>query len=69
MIISLFFRGPDVFRRQGQGKTVVKPHADKSGLFYKVVVPMFTSPLMGFVGGFSFMVFLYFLLRKWHAAC
>ena len=46
-------------------QTVVKPHADKSGLFYKVVVPMFTSPLMGFVGGFIFMVFLYFLLRKW----
>jgi len=46
-------------------ETVVKPHADKSGLFYKVVVPMFTSPLLGFVGGFIFMIILYFLLRKW----
>jgi PiT family inorganic phosphate transporter len=46
-------------------ETVLRPQADKSGLFYKVVVPMFTSPLMGFVGGFCFMIVLYFLLRKW----
>ena len=46
-------------------ETVVKPGADRSGIFYKVVVPMFTSPLLGFSVGFVFMVFLYFLLHKW----
>jgi PiT family inorganic phosphate transporter len=46
-------------------QTVLKPHADKSGLFHKVVVPMFTSPLLGFVGGFVFMTVLYLLLRSW----
>ena len=46
-------------------QTVVKPGADKGGLFHKVVVPMFTSPLLGFVGGFFFMLLLYFILRKW----
>jgi PiT family inorganic phosphate transporter len=46
-------------------ETVVKPGGDKSGLFHKVVMPMFTSPLLGFCGGFVFMVFLYLLLHKW----
>jgi PiT family inorganic phosphate transporter len=46
-------------------ETVVKPKADKSGLFYKVVVPMFTSPVLGFCVGFLFMVVLYVLLAKW----
>ena len=46
-------------------ETVIKPKADKDGLFYKVVMPMITSPLLGFIGGFIFMVFLYFLLRNW----
>jgi PiT family inorganic phosphate transporter len=46
-------------------QTVIRPHADKSGLLNKVVVPMFTSPLMGFFCGFVFMAFLYVLLRKW----
>jgi PiT family inorganic phosphate transporter len=46
-------------------ETVVKPGADKGGLVPKVIVPMFTSPLMGFVFGFLIMGFLYFLLRKW----
>lgn len=51
--------------RTAMVQTVVKPGADKSGLFYKVVVPMFTSPLLGFCVGFVFMVFLYILLNKW----
>jgi PiT family inorganic phosphate transporter len=46
-------------------ETVIKPGADKAGIFHKVVVPMFTSPLLGFGGGFVFMVLLYFLLHKW----
>ena len=46
-------------------QTVVKPNADKSGLLHKVIVPMFTSPVLGFVGGFIIMALLYLLLRKW----
>jgi PiT family inorganic phosphate transporter len=46
-------------------ETVIKPKGDKSGLLYKVVVPMFTSPLLGFAGGLVFMTGLYLLLRNW----
>jgi inorganic phosphate transporter, PiT family len=46
-------------------ETTIKPNADKSGLLYKVIIPMFTSPLIGFVGGFIFMAFLYGVLHKW----
>jgi len=46
-------------------KSVVKSQADKSGLLYKVVVPMFTSPMLGFVGGLIFMTGLYLFLRNW----
>ncbi|MDR3456085.1 MAG: inorganic phosphate transporter [Verrucomicrobiae bacterium] len=35
------------------------------GILWKVIVPMITSPLVGFVVGFLFMGFLYFLLRNW----
>ena len=35
------------------------------GILWKVIVPMITSPLIGFVGGLMFMSFLYFLLRNW----
>ncbi len=35
------------------------------GILWKVVVPMVTSPLMGFVVGFFVMGLLYFLLRHW----
>ena len=35
------------------------------GVLWKVVVPMITSPLVGFVGGFLLMTLLYFLLRNW----
>jgi PiT family inorganic phosphate transporter len=34
------------------------------GLLWKVIVPMFTSPLLGFVLGFVIMGLLYFALRK-----
>ena len=34
------------------------------GLVWKVIVPMVTSPLAGFVLGFVFMAFLYILLRN-----
>jgi len=38
------------------------------GILWKVVVPMVTSPVMGFVVGFFFMGLLYFLLRNWRPA-
>jgi phosphate/sulfate permease len=35
------------------------------GILWKVIIPMVTSPLVGFVVGFIIMGFLYFLLRNW----
>ena len=35
------------------------------GILWKVVVPMISSPVAGFLGGFLFMGLLYFLLRNW----
>ncbi|HMX63369.1 MAG TPA: inorganic phosphate transporter, partial [Candidatus Sumerlaeota bacterium] len=35
------------------------------GILWKVVVPMITSPLVGFTVGFIIMGLLYFLLRNW----
>ena len=35
------------------------------GLLYKVILPMFTSPICGLVGGFLLMAVLYTLLRNW----
>lgn len=35
------------------------------GILWKVIVPMITSPLAGFIGGFIVMSGLYFLLRHW----
>ncbi|MEW6303382.1 MAG: inorganic phosphate transporter [Verrucomicrobiota bacterium] len=42
-------------------KTVV----EKGGILYKVIVPMFTSPVCGLIIGFLIMGALYFLLRDW----
>lgn len=36
-----------------------------SGILWKVIVPMVTSPVIGFIGGFIIMSLLYFLLRNW----
>jgi len=35
------------------------------GILWKVIVPMITSPLVGFTVGFIIMGLLYFLLRNW----
>ncbi len=35
------------------------------GLLYKVVIPMFSSPVAGLFLGFTVMVLLYLLLQKW----
>jgi inorganic phosphate transporter, PiT family len=46
-----------------------KPDADhwypSKGLLWKVIIPMFASPLAGFVLGFIIMGLLYALLRNW----
>ncbi|MEO5916960.1 MAG: inorganic phosphate transporter [Luteolibacter sp.] len=34
------------------------------GVLHKVLMPMITSPIIGFIGGFLLMGFLYFLLQK-----
>jgi PiT family inorganic phosphate transporter len=46
-------------------QTVEKKGGDKSGLYYKVVIPMITSPLMGFACGLVIMALLYTVLRSW----
>jgi phosphate/sulfate permease len=38
---------------------------DGKGLLYKVVIPMFTSPVCGLLVGFLLMALLYALLRNW----
>jgi PiT family inorganic phosphate transporter len=35
------------------------------GLLYKVIIPMFTSPVCGLIIGFIFMACLYVVLRNW----
>src|SRR6185369_1523703 len=45
------------------------PSADKpwyawNGLLYKVIIPMFSSPVLGFVIGFLFMACLYFVVSS-----
>lgn len=38
---------------------------ESKGILWKVIVPMLTSPVCGFVVGLLFMGFLYYLLRNW----
>jgi PiT family inorganic phosphate transporter len=52
-------------RRVATVQAFIKPNADKSGLWYKVIIPMFTSPVLGFIGGFIVMGLLYLILRSW----
>lgn len=46
-------------------EVVEKHNADKSGLYYKVVIPMISSPIMGFICGLVVMGILYTGLRSW----
>ena len=51
---------------EGRIKQVVetkKPNGEKIGILNKVLLPMFFSPLIGLVGGFLIMTFLYLVLR------
>jgi PiT family inorganic phosphate transporter len=43
---------------------VGKPWYAWGGLWYKVVIPMFSSPLLGFLLGFFLMGLLYFIVRS-----
>ena len=40
-------------------------HVVHDGLYHKVVVPMLASPVLGFVGGFLMMGFLFLIIRAW----
>ncbi|HEX2661069.1 MAG TPA: inorganic phosphate transporter [Polyangia bacterium] len=40
-------------------------HVAMEGVYHKVIVPMISSPIMGFVGGFIFMGILYAVIRNW----
>ncbi len=44
------------------------PWWKNSGILYKVVLPMFTSPIFGFVVGLLMMWLLYALVRNWRPA-
>jgi inorganic phosphate transporter, PiT family len=49
----------------GRLKMVVeKTKVDRAGILNKVVIPMITSPIIGFVGGLIFMSFLYLVLAR-----
>lgn len=44
---------------------VEKEKESKGGIYYKVVIPMVSSPLIGFFGGMVVMATLYAILRSW----
>ena len=50
----------------GRASQVVEtPKTEKGGVYYKVVLPMIISPIVGFFGGMTVMGILYLLLRNW----
>lgn len=40
-------------------------HISHDGLWPKVIVPMFSSPVLGFIGGFLLMGLLFIIIRNW----
>jgi len=46
-------------------EVIEKEKTEKAGIYYKVVIPMISSPLTGFVGGLIVMGLLYAFLRSW----
>jgi len=38
------------------------------GIFWKVIIPMIASPIIGLVGGFVIMSLLYILIKRWRPA-
>lgn len=65
---SLIVEGEEVMAVSFSGRVkkveenIVK---ELAGIKHKVVLPMFTSPIVGFVGGFLLMGILYVVLRSW----
>jgi PiT family inorganic phosphate transporter len=47
------------------GMVTQKQKMEKAGIVNKVLIPMVTSPLMGFLGGLTLMALLYVILRGW----
>ena len=46
-------------------EVIEKEKIEKAGVYYKVVIPMVTSPLIGFTAGLIVMAILYAGLRNW----
>ena len=40
-------------------------HVTMDGLYHKVIVPMFASPILGFVGAFIIMGIIFAIIRNW----
>jgi PiT family inorganic phosphate transporter len=51
--------------RAAEVASLNKVHGDKAGLYYKVLVPMVSSPVIGFLCGLLVMALLYTVLRSW----
>lgn len=55
-----------VVQQAGRWMMVVEQTVtQKAGIYYKVIIPMFTSPTCGLIVGFLVMSLLYVLLRNW----
>lgn len=46
-------------------EVVEKEKIEKGGVYYKILIPMVTSPLTGFTAGLIMMALLYVVLRSW----
>ena len=54
-----------IWSRHKLDKVTGQPTAEMEGIFHKVVVPMISSPLLGFTVGFALMGVLFLLIRNW----
>jgi PiT family inorganic phosphate transporter len=54
-----------IWSRHKLDKVTGQPTAEMEGIFHKVVVPMISSPLLGFTVGFVLMGVLFLIIRNW----
>jgi len=54
-----------IWSRHKADKVTGLPTAEMEGIFHKVVVPMISSPVLGFTIGFLFMGLLFLIIRNW----
>jgi PiT family inorganic phosphate transporter len=54
-----------IWSRHKLDKVTGQPTAEMEGIFHKVVVPMISSPLLGFTIGFLLMGVLFLIIRNW----